>query len=291
VRAPGFTLIEMIIAIVLVGIILAATMYFAYPLRQAVDTTTRAELTDTADNALQRMARDVRLALPNSVRVTSPGSSFVEFIPLRTAGRYRAEASSPAVPCDTGTDELAFDASDTCFKTLGAMLDPGTITNNDFLVLNNYGDGFDGQNAYATTGTLNRRQIASITDEGVRQVVSFVNPGTSLSRTLHDSPGKRFFVVPGNGVTPLPVTYECTPPTLRRWSGYAMTATQPTSFPGATAALLANNVASCTFEYQANGVGPRIGLLTLQIRLTKPLSSGSLESVSLYQAVHVNNVP
>lgn len=279
----------MVVAIVLVGIILAATVYFAYPLRQAVDTTARAALTDTADNALQRIAREVRLALPNSVRVTSPGASFIEFIPVRTAGRYRSESSG--VACAGGTDELAFDANDTCFKTIGAMPDLATITNNDFLVLNNYGEGFDGQNAYATAGTLNRRRIASIADEGVRQMVTFVSPGVDLSRTLHDSPGKRFFIVPGDGTAPSPVSYECAPPLLRRWSGYAMSAAQPTSFPGGTAVLLADNVASCAFEYQPAGVGPRIGLLTLQIRLSKPVSSGALETVSLYQAVHVNNVP
>lgn len=293
-RQSGLTLVEMVIAIVLVGIVLAATMYFAYPLRQAVDTTTRAELTDTADNALQRIARDVRLALPNSVRVSNPGSSFIEFIPVRTAGRYRVESSG--VACGGGTDELAFDASDTCFKTIGAMPDVATVTNNDFLVFSNYGEGFDGQNVYADpSGTLNRRQIASITDEGgppvAREVVTFVDPGATLSRTLHDSPGKRFFIVPGSGGLPSPVSYECTPPTLRRWSGYAMSAAQPTSFPGGSDVLLADNVASCSFEYQATGVGPRIGLLTLQIRLSKALSSGSPEAVSLYQAVHVNNVP
>jgi MSHA biogenesis protein MshO len=280
----------MVIAIVLVGIVLAATMYFAYPLRQAVDTTTRAELTDTADNALQRIARDVRLALPNSVRVTNPGSSFIEFIPVRTAGRYRAESSG--VACAGGTDELAFDASDTCFKTIGAMPDFATATNNDFLVFSNYGEGFDGQNIYADpSGTLNRRQIASIADEGARQRVTFVDPGTALSRTLHDSPGKRFFIVPGNGAVPLPVSYACMPPKVYRWSGYAMSAAQPTSFPGGTEVLLADNVTSCAFDYQPGGIGPRIGLLTLQIRLGKAVSSGALESVSLFQAVHVNNVP
>lgn len=288
-RARGVTLVEMVVAIVLVGIVLAATIYFAYPLRQAVDTTTRAELTDAADNAMQRIARDVRLALPNSVRV-DPTFSFIEFIPLRTAGRYRAESSG--VACAGGTDELAFDASDTCFKTIGAMPDFATATNSDFLVFSNYGEGFDGQNIYADpSGTLNRRQIASIADEGVRQMVTFVDPGTTLSRTLHDSPGKRFFIVPGNGVVPLPVSYACTPPTLHRWSGYAMSAAQPTSFPGGTDVLLADNVTSCAFDYQPGGIGPRVGLLTLQIRLGKAMSSGALESVSLYQAVHVNNVP
>ena len=282
----------MVVAIVAVGIVLAATLFFAYPLRQAVDTTARAALTDAADNALQRIGREVRLALPNSVRVRSnaSGAFFIEFIPVRTAGRYRGESSGAA--CDTGSDELAFDSVDNCFKTIDELPDAATVSNSDLLVFNNYGEGFDGQNAYATAGTLNRRPIDSVSDEGVRQRIVFDSLATPLQRTLHDSPGRRFYVVPGDaaGTLPAPVSYECAPPMLRRWSGYPMSAAQPDTFAG-TSALLADNVASCAFDYQASGVGPRIGLLTLQITLRRALSDGTFESVSLYHAVHVNNVP
>ena len=49
----------------------------------------RAALTDTADTAVRRMARDIRKALPNSIRQTS--DQCVEFIPTKTGGRYRVE--------------------------------------------------------------------------------------------------------------------------------------------------------------------------------------------------------
>lgn len=290
----GITLIEMIVAMVIVGIIIAATIFFAYPVRQAVDTKTRAELTDIADNAVQRIGREVRLALPNSVRVTTSGtSSFLEFIPVRTGGRYRAESSGAA--CGTGTDELAFDSVDTCFKTIGILPDAATVTGNDFLVLNNYGDGFAGQDAYQTSAPLNRRRIVSVIGEGspvVRDVVTF-NSTTPFDRTLYDSPAKRFYIANGNATTglPEPVTYECAPPTLIRRSAYTMVSAQPTSFADGVSALLANNVASCSFDYDPNGIAPRVGLLTLHILLSKAVSSGSAETVSLYHAVHVNNVP
>src|SRR4030088_2445458 len=97
----GLTLIELVVAMVLIAIIVGATIYFVYPLRQAVDLTTRAELTDIADNALQRIGREVRSALPNSVRVSTSGSSkFVEFLAVRTAGRYRADAGSVSAGAD-----------------------------------------------------------------------------------------------------------------------------------------------------------------------------------------------
>src|SRR5258708_4704706 len=85
-RARGVTLIEMIIAMIITAIIVAMSIFFANPLQQAADVTTRAELADIADNALQRIGRDVRLALPNSVRATT---TVVEFIPVRTGGPSR----------------------------------------------------------------------------------------------------------------------------------------------------------------------------------------------------------
>jgi len=287
------TLIELVVTIVIVGIILAAVAYFLTPLQQATDLAARAELTDIADNALQRMGRDVQLALPNSVRTTTAGTSkFVEFIAVRTAGRYRAggggsaggancpnDDAALAVPDD---DQLSFDlpAGDQCFKTLGKL--PGTFVAGDQLVLNNY--GFPDQNAYQTAGTLNRVPIIAIdTSEATRDRVSFA--ATTFVRALHDSPGKRFFVISGA------VTYECdlTAGRIYRHSGYALSPAQPTAF-GGTPALVAEHVIGCEFDYAPN-VSAQLGLLTMRLQLQRQLSGGASETVGLYHAVHVNNAP
>lgn len=281
-------------AIVIVGIIVAVIAFFINPLRQGTDIAARAELTDIADNALQRMGRDVKLALPNSVRTTAAGTSrFVEFIAVKTAGRYRADGGGPAggVNCDNDdatlvapdNDQLSFDlpAGDRCFKTLGKL--PNAVTaGSDQLVLNNY--GFPDQNAYQTAGTLNRVVIAAVdTGEAGRDRVSFA--ATTFVRALHDSPGKRFFVISG------PVTYECdlAGGRILRHSGYALSAAQPTVFVG-TPALVAEYVSACEFVYTPS-VSAQLGLLTLRLQLQRQLFGGAAETVSLYHAVHVNNAP
>jgi MSHA biogenesis protein MshO len=301
--ASGVTLIELVVALVLVAVILGLTVYLLSPVRQAIDITTRAELTDIADNALQRIGREVRMALPNSVRqTTSGGSDFLEFLPIRTAGRYRAESSAAA--CAAGTDELAFDSVDTCFKSLGQLIILDPVTTDDFLVLSNYGVGFANQNAYelaspTTTNPRNRRKITAFVNEGSRWRVEF-NSAVALSRVLHESPGKRFYVVKGDAGTALPqaVTFECNPASgagtlFRRW-GYPMKESpQPTlaaDFSTGTAALLASNVSACSFDYQAN-VAAQMGLLTVRLTLSKTRSDGGIETVSLYHAIHVSNVP
>ena len=290
----GVTLIELVLTIAIVGIILAAIAFFVNPLRQGTDLALRAELTDIADNALQRMGRDVKLALPNSVRTAMAGSSnFLEFIAVRTAGRYRADGGGPAggVDCDNDdatfvapdNDQLSFDlpAGDRCFKTLGKL--PGAVAiGSDQLVLNNF--GFPDQNAYQTAGTLNRVVVAAVdTAEAARDRISFAP--TTFIRALHDSPGKRFFVISG------PVTYECDLAAGRIWrhSGYALSAAQPTVF-GGTPALVAEHVIACEFEYNPS-VSAQLGLLTLRLQLRRQLFGGAVETVSLYHAVHVNNAP
>jgi MSHA biogenesis protein MshO len=273
-RVRGVTLIEMIIAMVVAGIVVAATIFFANPVLQAVDLATRAELTDIADNALQRMGRDLRLALPNSVRANGLA---VEFIPLRTAARYRAIAAGPCVGAND--DDLALGSTDTCFKSIGLIPNDTSVTTSDFLVLNNYGPGFTGQDAYVGT---NRRQIAA--PIASQQKVTFT-PNTAFDRTLHDSPGKRFYIAM------VPVSYVCdlAARTITRYTNYGFNASQTTSFVGATATLLASDVTGCDFQYALN-VAPMVGLLTLRLTLSKSTTTG-IETVTLYHSVHVNNVP
>src|SRR5690606_28790817 len=87
-KVSGFTLVEAVIVIAISGIVAAVVAVFIRaPVESYLDLNTRAELTDIADTAVRRMARDVRLALPNSIR--SPGAQCFEYLATSTGGRYR----------------------------------------------------------------------------------------------------------------------------------------------------------------------------------------------------------
>jgi MSHA biogenesis protein MshO len=84
----GFTLIEMIVVITITAIISAVVAVFLRaPIQGYFDASRRADLTDTADSAMRRISRDLHLALPNSVRVSSSGNPAIEFLQTRTGGR------------------------------------------------------------------------------------------------------------------------------------------------------------------------------------------------------------
>ena len=89
----GFTLVELIVTLVLFGLMAATLVVF---LRPAVDSwlavRTRSALASDADHALRRMLRDVRAAVPNSIR--TPGTQCFELVPTGGGGRYRMAADA-----------------------------------------------------------------------------------------------------------------------------------------------------------------------------------------------------
>lgn len=272
--AAGFTLIEAIMVIAITGILAGiVAVFISGPVGGYLDSARRAELTDQADVALRRITRDVRLALPNSLRVTNAGGiNYIEFIMTASGGRYRFEDDG-----STGGDFLSYtSAADASFDMLGPAPTP-PIAANDFIVIYNLGPGNAPADAY--TGG-NRAQVQSIAGNGITLTA---NPFASQSPPL-PSPNNRFQVVPG---ATRAVTYACPSATAgnltRQWN-YGFNAAQVTPPAGGSSTTLAGNVI-CSVEYQANATG-RNGLLYITLTLT----DGG-ESVGLFQQIHVDNVP
>ncbi len=265
----GFTLVEMIMVIVITGIIGGmVAVFLKAPIQQYMDVGRRADMTDIADTALRRIARDLRLALPNSVRVTGTcnGSTtcFIEFLPATGGGRYRAALTASG----TG-DILDFTVADTSFDVLGTV--PPAPSGIQYVVV--YNLGIPGSDAYAGS---NRTAYSGLNTP--------TNIAISAMRFPFASPAARFQVIT------TPVSYVCDPVggTLTRYWGYPIQPSQPSAVPiaGATSATLAKNVSSCSFSYNPYVVAQRSGLVTMNLGITE-----SGETVTLYSSTHVSNVP
>jgi MSHA biogenesis protein MshO len=275
-RQAGFTLTEMVIVIIILGIIsAAAAVFISGPIDAYFDVSRRAQLTDVADTALRRIARDLQRAVPNSVRVagacTGATPCYIEYVPVVAGGRYRAELD------DTGAgNPFDFnDNTDVAFDLIGPpiVLPPPPL----WLVV--YNLGIPGADIYSGSGGANdvRRSNASV----AASTISF----TSAVALPFESPSRRFNIVSS------PVTYECLPApapavgTLTRYAGYAFSAGQLTP-PGGASSLLARQVTSCSFTYSTLEVARCAGLVSLSIQITH-----EAETISLFQQVHVTNVP
>jgi MSHA biogenesis protein MshO len=262
--SAGFTLIELIVVMVVVGVLAGiVALFIQHPLRAYLAASRRAALVDAADTALLRIARDLRAALPNSLRVTqSGGVTYLEYLPIQDGGRYRAAQTGAG----TG-DILDFSsAGDNAFDLLGPNV---TASAGQYLVV--YNLGLD-----ASTDAWQGGNRRTVTSNGGVANLAFTATASPLPL---ESPNKRFYLVGA------PVTYACNPAAgeLRRISGYAPQATQPTSFTGATTRLLASHVAACGIGYDP-GAAQRLGQVTLRLQLSQ-----DGETVTLYREVAVNN--
>jgi MSHA biogenesis protein MshO len=86
--ARGFTLIEIIVVIVVLSILAVLGGKFITESTASYQTTqARSRLVNTSRQAMERMSRQLRAALPNSVRLTN-GGSCIEFLPIAAAGNY-----------------------------------------------------------------------------------------------------------------------------------------------------------------------------------------------------------
>jgi MSHA biogenesis protein MshO len=279
----GFTLIELVMTMTTSAVVVAfVALFISGPVAGFDDQVRRARLVDAADAALTRLRRDVRRALPNSIRTTAQGGVVaLELLSSIDGARYR---SQPPGGADARLDLAAADGS---FNVIGAFTQvtkPFSSTNH-FLAIYNVGvpgaDAYELANVITPPGT----QIGVAADAIPGEDRVTLSPAF---RFAFGSPTQRVFLIEG------PVTYLCDSGagTLTRYAGYAIAQDQSTRdshgellAAGGSAALMADSIAGCTFNYTA-GTAERAGLLSVELGV-----SAQGESISLLSQVHVDNVP
>jgi len=280
--ARGFTLVELTITIAVGSVVVAfMALFIVMPMNAYSTQTQQAALVDAADSALRFMARDLRSALPNSVRVTSSGTvTALELLATADGARYQdgGPLSNPALALD-------FTAAAGAFATTVPFTQLTLPWNSSSYYLSIYNVGVPGANAYQMTNVITPAGTTLTITAGAtaNQNLVTLNPPFQFA---FGSPGKRVYLVSG------PVSYLCDTGagTLTRYSGYTIANAQPASAAalsaaGAAAALVAANVARCQFGLTA-GTAERNALATLTLTITQ-----NAQSVQLLNEVQVVNAP
>jgi MSHA biogenesis protein MshO len=280
----GFTLVELIMVIVLMGVIGGmVSVFMKSPIDAYMASGRRAALTDLADTVVRRMARDIQKSLPNSITTSGDGLC-AEFIPTKTGGRYRADDTSAGLSFGT--------PADTSFNMLGSNtsgIPPDQqIASQEIVVV--YNLGIPGSNAYdqSNTALINGAPIPAGTASAPETTINITSSQPTGSPTFPLASGSnRFQVIPANEKV---VAYVCTNNKVYRLVRTTLghicpTTTVTSSSPNvSTAAILAQNT-TCTFDYSSSDL-QRNALLSMRIQVT----DGG-EAVTLQHEVHVSNTP
>jgi MSHA biogenesis protein MshO len=284
-RQRGFTLVELIIVMVLVGVIAGILALQIRPAMQSyLAIRQRANLTSQADTALRRILWEVRTAVPNSLRYTPADSAqnqCIEFVPTRDGGRFRmaADAAHPSTPGNA----LTRDGSAQTVDTLTAL---DTGYKDDYLFIGNVNgnDVYDTANSWEIGGIV----PAAPTTQG--QYTITLKTAATLPPGYE---GGRFVVIPK---LERAVTYTCSNAGLDsngtgvgviyRVTGYTPSTTPATTCPTGPAILVAK-VSDCGFLYHENqGATQQSGYLQLRLGLAE-----GGEAARLTMGAHVENTP
>jgi len=292
-KQPGFSLLELILVIVLLGVLASgAGLLITKPIEAYNDQLRRQQLVDQGEMALRQIARDLRRALPNSIRVDGAGLA-LEMVNSVGGARYRDEIGGNSF---VGiNDWLDFSIADQNFNLLGQPV--GTLTGNERLVIYNTAPS----NFYSDVTANNDFGIVTpelttftVTVSSASDPAEDDEPRISLSLPFQfsqQSPGQRIFFING------PISYICSTGnrTLTRYDRYPYQndTSQPTtdatfqtvSFASVQSGLVVSQLSACNFSYDP-GSSQRGGIVTIQIEI-----ENSGEKITLFHQVHVLNVP
>lgn len=277
--AQGFTLIELIMVIVVLAIIAtAATSYLGIGARMYAEASDRERLLSQSRFAVERLTRELRNALPNSVRIhTSSTQKCVEFTPVLVATRYASLpllSAQPTMPLFGLTEQLAeLVTNESNYAAEGLRVYVYATDSTQIYQASESNPGvffaLDSSDPYSITAL-------TPSGSGFDVSLSFANS----ARFSRSSPSNRLYIVRQ------PVGY-CVQANgqLRRYSQYGFSSTTPAFSSGV---LMAEGL---NFNLSAFSVDEAVLSRNSVVHLMLTFLSSFGDELFFNQEVHVPNVP
>ncbi|ASJ95449.1 PilW family protein [Shewanella marisflavi] len=210
----GFTLVEMVTVIIILGILVVGVSSFVIlGTRIFVESSSVDQVLSQSRFVIERMTRELRNALPNSIRVgSSSNAQCIEFMPITASASYISLPIAPDSAASSGSVMLPAQGVNLNHKIVVYPLSPGQI--------------------YQDTPSTTQGRIFNVKQLSGNQL-EFDNP----LRFDEASPQRRYFMV--NGA----VSYcFLGSGDIRRYDGYGVQNSQPTPSQMGAGALMGQHV-------------------------------------------------
>lgn len=268
----GFTLVELVMVIVIVGIIgLISTRFITLAVSGWQAQSGRHEMAVAAAVAAEKLAREIRQALPNSVRTLSVGGNqCLELVPVLYASDY---LDMPVATAGNQFQALEFTAS--------AGGESGYVAVYPYSEKAVYGRGNTPGAAISSSIATAAAPVDHV------QLITF----SASEQFPTDSPQRRFFMISQ------PVAWcEDGAGGLWRYRNYGFAPDSRSLLPatGSNAELMINGVLPASFDVGIDAAGlQRNSVIRFSFSLLRSVASGntSAEQLEMVREVQVENVP
>ncbi|ABN63296.1 PilW family protein [Shewanella baltica] len=220
----GFTLVEMVTVILILGIlVVGVSSFIIFGTRIFVESSSVDQVLSQSRFAVERMTRELRSALPNSVRVNTDSLTYqcIEFVPIEASTTYLTMPIIPDAAASTGIVILDNTAS--------------AIRVNQFAWIYPLVDA----DVYSSA-RQKRAQVKTIAISGNQVTLTFTAP----TRFAEASPRQRIYL----GSSPVSYCFEKGTSgndlQIVRYAGYNFNGVQPNPATMGTGVLMAQGVAN-----------------------------------------------
>jgi len=227
--ARGFTLVEMVTVILILGIlVVGVSSFIIFGTRIFVESSSVDQVLSQSRFAVERMTRELRSAVPSSVRITSDSLTYqcVEFVPIEASTTYLSMPIAPNATALTGT--VILNTTDKIKENQYIWIYP--LTDSDVY----------------NSARQKRAQIKTFTPLGEppNQANQVTLTFMGSTRFAEGSPRQRIYFASA----PVSYCFEKAPSgnelTLKRYTVYGFNVSQPTPAHMSSGVLMAQSVAN-----------------------------------------------